>query len=68
MSDLEIHVLNNQEEPLRGVSVRFEYMSRHFDGVGMLDVNEGWGGEARTDEDGHVCFNDVKENGFLIKI
>ena len=60
MSDLSIHVLNNREEPLRGIKVGLEYISRVLDGNRFVDVCEGWGGEARTDEDGYAHFNDFK--------
>ena len=68
MSNLEIHVLNNQEEPLRGIEVVAAYTGR---GYGDADrgrfyyVYEGWAGEARTDKEGYVHFNDFKGRLYL---
>jgi len=69
MSNLSIFVLNGREEPLRGIKVEFEYISRHYNDAGtgsFFDVSEGWGGEARTDENGSVHFNNVND-GFIRK-
>lgn len=60
MSDLSIHVLNNRKEFLGGIKVKLEYIGRVLDGNRFADLCGRWDGEASTDEEGHVNFNDFK--------
>ena len=67
MGDLTICVLNEREEPLRGIKVKFEYIGRVLDGNRFIDTCEGWGGETYTNHKGDAYFKGCKDQG-LIKI